>query len=114
MRTKPRQHGGGVAGAGSDIEHMVGMDDLRKLQQLGEWGRSGKEAVTAKRVHDIGIGQRLAIGRQEGLARHVAHGGQDAMVGHRAGAQLVVDHPEAGSCEVGHVGSLGWRRQAGA
>ena len=74
--------------------------DFGQLQQLGE--ASGIEQIAAGRdLHrHIGIGQGPLGGGHEPLPRHRIQGGMDARIGDVVGADLRLDHVEAGG--IGH------------
>ena len=82
----PREHGGGVAGAGADLEHGFAARELQRLRhQRDDVGLRDRLAFL-DRQRRVLVGELVQSRRQEGLARDVAHGVEHERVAHAARA----------------------------
>ncbi len=80
MRAQPRQHRGLIAGAGTDLEHLVVLPQLQLLGHVGhhEGLADGLPAGDAERT--VAIGVTAVASRHENLPRHLFHGAQYRLV----------------------------------
>jgi hypothetical protein len=95
-----RQQGGHETGAGADFQHLLVVLDFQLLQQprfdLGlEHAGAGRIALQQRqlRVHE-GPGPNRR--RREVLPAHGRQQGQHGLIEHLPGADLLLDHVEAG------------------
>ena len=101
------QHGGGIAGAETDIEDA---DARPGRGQLGHQGddiglRHGLPGADGQRPVFIGVCPPRI--RQERLARHTPHRRQHAHIANPTRLQLGLDHAGSQAFEIGHDGSRG-------
>ncbi len=88
----PAHHRGRVAGARANFEHVVARLNLGKLDHACDdiRLRDGLPRLDGKRR--ILVGEFLQRPRHEGLARHLAHGFEDVVIGDAARLQMPRDH----------------------
>jgi hypothetical protein len=104
------EQGGGVAAAGADLEHVVGGLERQVLHQTSLHARRQHAGVTAQRQLQVGEGQGAVRLGHEGLARHARQQVEHAGIEHLPGADLLLDHVEAGLFQAHrgvHLGSPG-------
>jgi hypothetical protein len=87
-----REHGGGVARAGADLEHAVAGADPRRLDHARDDVRLRDRLPVRDRQRRVLVGEFAHPGLEERLARHLAHRREHARVAHAAPHELALDH----------------------
>ena len=95
-------HRGGVARSGADFEHPVARRHIGRLDHQRDDIGLADRLLLADRQRAVLIGEFAQAIRQEFLARHLAHGGEDMFAADAAPAQVAIDHRCAMSCKIGH------------
>ena len=91
---EPRQQGGRIPGAATDIEHVIGRGDVGSLQQPRQYHRLEQAAGAVRGQRKIAIEIREG-GLRRGdkpFARHLEHGRQQVRVENVACEDLAIDH----------------------
>ncbi len=100
--------GGDIAAAGADLQDAVVRADAQGLEQVGDHlgGEHDLALALAQGDLDIGVGQAAVGVGDEVFTRDGGQGRQHPFVGDAPGANLLLDHVEAGGFEAGvHRGS---------
>ena len=111
--------GGDIAAAGTDLQDAVIRADAQGLEQVGDHLGGEHGLALAQGDLDIGVSQTAIGVGDEALARDGGQGLQHPCVVDAPGADLLLDHVEAGGLEAGvHRGSCldmnglrGWVRR---
>jgi hypothetical protein len=86
------QHRGGVARPGSDFEHLVARMHVRGREHQRDDIGLRDSLVRGDRQGRVLVGELGHLGREEGFARHPAHGRDHARIGNPPRDELAVDH----------------------
>ena len=98
-----REHAGGVAGAGPDLEHPLGAAQRQRLADRGDDPGLGDRLLLGDRQGRVVVGAVPQARRHERLSRHLSHRRQHPLVGDAAAAQLPLHHPRPEAGEVCHA-----------
>jgi hypothetical protein len=101
----PAHHGGGVAGAGPHLQHLVPRPKIGRIEHQADDVGLGDGLACLDRKRGVVIGELPEALGHEALARHVAHGLEHPVVADAASGDLALHHPVTGFDEVEHGGS---------
>src|SRR5262249_50857167 len=98
--SEPRQHRGGVARAGADLEHGLRAAELERLADRCDDPRLGDRLLRADRERRVVVGAPPPPLGHEVLAGDLPHRTEDALVGDAPPAELALHHRGPLLCEV--------------
>ena len=87
-----RQHRGGIAGTGADLENLLAALQHQGFRHEGDDIGLRNGLLPGNRERRILVGEFAQVFRQEQLARHLSHGVEDEFVAHAACGDIALDH----------------------
>ena len=98
----PGEDGRGIAGAGPDLEHMAAGRHPRRRDHQRDDIRLGDGLARLDRQRPVLIGELAHRRGDEGLARHLPHGGEQRRIAQAPAGDLLLHHRFPQGREIGH------------